>query len=169
MWFHLSKDRWKEDAITYLRLTEQGYGESKVKRTSVAPSLGRAYLACPYTAPLFIYHVHVKHPIRTTDTADYKISHEHIITEAVLANENGRIPMSLLGQVLVDAWQRPHLNIVYQNYNLDMTYEEETLVLWEVKDGWWRFANPSHSEITQKLAELRGGISGLPHENCPVG
>ncbi len=166
MWFHLSKDRWKENAITELLRTKNGYGEPEESRFSVAPSVGRAYLACPHTTegePLFIYQVHVQLPIRNTNTADYKISHEHIITEAVLADENGRIPMSLLGQVLVGAGQRPYLRFVYSNYNLDITYEEEAQLLWEVSDGLWRFANPSRSEVTQKLTELRGGISGLPH------
>ena len=160
MWFHLSKGRWKEDAITELRRTRHSYGEPEESRFSVAPSVGRAYLACPHTTksePLFIYQVHVQFPIRNTDTADYDISHEYIITEAVLANENGRIPVSLLGQVLVDAGQRPLLSAVYQIWKLDMTYEEENLMLWEVNDGLWRFANPSRSEVTQKLTELRGG------------
>jgi hypothetical protein len=105
VWFHLSDEEWPTDAITELRQTEQGFGEPEVDRFSVAPTVGRAFLGCPHAKegkPLFIYEVHVKNPVPATDTADFDTTHEHLITEAVLANEGGSIPVCLLGQVQVE-------------------------------------------------------------------
>jgi len=158
MWFHLSKKKWKVDAITNLRKTKKGYGEPQVDRFSVAPTLGRAFVGCPHATegkPLFIYEVHVVNPERTTDTADYETTHEHLVTEAVLVNEGGRIPVSLVGQVVVGPGEAVYLKIMYRNWKLDMTYEEEQQVLWEVSDEIWQFRRPSRAEATAKLAELR--------------
>lgn len=84
MWLHLSKKKWKVDAITKLQQTKKGHGEPQVDRFSVAPTVGRAFLGYPHATegkPLFIYQVHVANPERTTDTADYETTHEHLITE----------------------------------------------------------------------------------------
>jgi hypothetical protein len=83
MWVHLSIDKWETDAITELRQTQKGFGESEVDRFSISPTVGRAYLGCPHAKegePLFIYQVHVQNPVRTTDTADYKLTQEHLVT-----------------------------------------------------------------------------------------
>jgi len=163
MWFHLSKKKWKTDTITELRQTKMGHGEPALDRFSVSPTVGRAYLACPHATegkPLFIYQVHVKTPERATCTADYETSQEHLITESVLASEDGRIPVSLVGQVLVESEIRVHLLIQYRNWKLEMTHEEEEHVLWNVSDGMWLFCNPSRDEATKKLAELRSGKHG---------
>lgn len=163
MWCHLSKRVWKADAVSELRQTKKGFGEPKVDRLSIAPSVGRAYLACPHATegkPLFIYQVHVENPVPTTDTADYGTTHEHLITEAVLASEGGRIPVSLVGQVLVEPGERVYLLMVYRNWKLEMTHEEEDSVLWSVQDGIWRYSRPSREEAAAKLAELRSKRPG---------
>jgi hypothetical protein len=160
MWFHLSKKKWPKNALTELRQTKKGHGEPKVDRFSIAPTVGRAFLACPHAEegkPLHIYRVDVADPERATDTADFETSGEHLVTEAVLVRHKGSIPVTRIGQVLVEAGERVLLMIALRRWKLDMTHEEEQEILWEVEDDVWRFGGLTQEEAREKLAELRGG------------
>lgn len=158
MWFHLSKSKWVNDAITELRQTQKGYGEPKVDRFSVSSSIGRAYLGCPHAkegVPLFIYQVHVDGPERTFDTTDYELTNEHLITTDILAKHSGSIPVSLVGEVLVENGERTDLLLALRQWNLNMSHEEEKTILWDVTGTKWRFKLRSQDEATKLLTQLR--------------
>jgi len=99
MWIHISerdnlrrfvKSKEEENVEAgdiSIKVPRQSYGETEVKRKSIAPTLWQCCLAKPTEGEFYVYEVNVENPVVADDSVkDLEFTNEHWITKEVIGN-----------------------------------------------------------------------------------
>jgi len=156
-WYHVSVDDQLPALLSELRKPRFAYLDVCEDCFCIAPTVWQCVLPINKVGELYIYEVGVKKPIAANvvnnNTADFNTTHEHRITQGVLDDENGSIPLWKVGQISITRDELTLLKVAFSSKKLICNAAQEKEHLWEIVGEQWKRSKLTLGQLEQVLAK----------------